>query len=64
MGFVIAIVGFLYIFMRRKAKLSHWKSAIYAASLLPVLGLVSRMLTLRYPEGLIENVITLPWPLG
>ena len=64
MGFVIALVGFLYVFLWRKAKLPHWKAAAYALSLLVALGVISRVLVLRYPEGLIQNVVALPWPLA
>lgn len=63
-GFVIAIVGFMFVFLWLKAKLPHWQSATYAASLLVILAIVSHFLVLRYPEGLIEQIVTLPWPLA
>jgi hypothetical protein len=62
-GFVIGISAFIYAFVRIKAKLTHFYSAVCAVSFIVFLGTLSHFLTLRYPEGLLQSYIELPWPL-
>ena len=62
-GFVIGIATFIYVFIRRKAGLSHLACAISAAAFVLLLGALSHFMTLRYPEGVLQEFVTLPWPL-
>jgi len=63
-GFFSAIVLFFLIFLPVKARL-RWPSTILltaaAAGFLIVLG---NLLMLRYPPGLLPELLNLPWPLG
>ena len=63
-GFSLAVATFIYTFMRVKARSPHWACAAGAAVLLMMLGVLSHFLTLVYPEGLLQNFVTLPWPLA
>ncbi|MEQ8194410.1 MAG: tripartite tricarboxylate transporter permease, partial [Rhodospirillales bacterium] len=62
-GFVIGVSAFIYVFVRVKAKLNHAYSAVCAASFIVFLGTLSHFLTLKYPEGLLQEFVELPWPL-
>ena len=62
-GFVIGVATFIYTFVRVKAGLSHLYSAICALAFIFFLGTLSHLLTLFYPEGLLQQFIELPWPL-
>lgn len=63
LGFVIASVGFTFIFLLTKARLNVARAASGAAGLFVVSAVLSRYLGISYPEGLIQDVIALPWPL-
>ncbi|MCH9049773.1 MAG: tripartite tricarboxylate transporter permease [Proteobacteria bacterium] len=63
-GFTLAVATFIYSFMRVKARSPHWACALGAAVLVMMLGVLSHFLTLVYPEGLLQNFVTLPWPLA
>jgi len=62
-GFVIGIAAFIYAFMRVKARVPHWSCALGAAIFVLLLGILSHLLSLEYPQGLLQNYVTLPWPL-
>jgi len=62
-GFVIGIAGFIYAFMRVKARVPHWACALGAGAFVMLLGVLSHLLTLEYPQGLLQEFVTLPWPL-
>lgn len=62
-GFVLGIGSFIYLFIRRKAGMSHVGCAVSAAAFILLLGALSHFMTLRYPEGLLQDYVTLPWPL-
>jgi putative tricarboxylic transport membrane protein len=62
-GFVIGIAGFIYTFMRVKARCAHWACAMGAAIFVLLLGVLSNRLALEYPQGLLQSYLTLPWPL-
>jgi len=38
-------------------------SAIGTASFILLLGAMSHFLTLEYPQGILQEYVTLPWPL-
>jgi putative tricarboxylic transport membrane protein len=62
-GFVAGIGSFIYIFIRVKARLSHLACAVSAGAFILLLGALSHFMTLKYPEGLLQDYLTLPWPL-
>jgi putative tricarboxylic transport membrane protein len=62
-GFVIGIAVFIYAFMRTKARSPHWACAFGTATFVGLLGLLSDRLALLYPHGLLQDFVTLPWPL-
>lgn len=62
-GFVIGVATFIYAFMRVKANVSHWACALGAVIFVLLLGILSHLLTLEYPQGLLQDYVTLPWPL-
>ncbi|MEM7463326.1 MAG: tripartite tricarboxylate transporter permease [Pseudomonadota bacterium] len=62
-GFVLGIATFIAIFLWRAANLEWWKAIIGGAGFVLFLGILSNQLTLRYPTGLLQNFVTLPWPL-
>ncbi len=62
-GFVIGIASFIYTFMRVKARVPHWACALGAAIFVLLLGTLSHLLSLEYPQGLLQDYVTLPWPL-
>jgi len=62
-GFVIGIAAFIYAFMRVKARVPHWACALGAAVFVLLLGTLSHLLALEYPQGLLQDYLTLPWPL-
>ena len=62
-GFVLGIATFITVFLWQKAEISLWKAAAGGLGFILFLGIISEQLTLRYPTGLLQNVISLPWPL-
>ncbi len=62
-GFVIGISAFIYAFMRVKARVPHWACALGAAVFVLLLGVLSHLLALEYPQGLLQDYVELPWPL-
>jgi TctA family transporter len=62
-GFVLGVGTFIYAFVRLKARMSHLGCAISAGAFILLLGALSHFMTLRYPEGLLQDFVTLPWPL-
>ena len=62
-GFVLGIAIFIFCFLLLRGELSPLKSMFGAAGFVLFLGVLSDQLTLRYPTGLLQNWITLPWPL-
>lgn len=63
-GFFLAIGLFIAIFLKVRTELSNLKIAILTGSGLAVLAFVGHVLRLDYPEGLLQRLIDLPWPLG
>lgn len=63
LGFVPAVALFIFLFLRRKADLSIARAAVFAGLFVLVLGGFAKLLVLDYPAGLLQNFVTLPWPL-
>jgi len=62
-GFVIGVATFIYLFMRLKARVPHWWCALGTAIFVLLLGTLSYLLALEYPQGLLQSYVSLPWPL-
>ena len=62
-GFVLGIATFITVFLRRAAELPWWKAVVGGAAFVLFLGILSHQLTLRYPTGLLQDYVSLPWPL-
>lgn len=62
-GFVLGVATFIAVFLWRAAQLTWWKAALGGGGFILFLGILSDQLTLRYPAGLLQDVVTLPWPL-
>ena len=62
-GFVLGIATFISIFLWRGAKIVWWKAVLGGGAFVLFLGILSDQLTLRYPAGLLQQFILLPWPL-
>ncbi len=62
-GFVLGIATFITLFLRRFALVDWWKALAGGLGFVLFLGIISNQLTLRYPTGLLQNVVSLPWPL-
>jgi hypothetical protein len=61
-GFVLGIATFISLFLWRGAKVVWWKASLGGGAFILFLGILSEQLTLRYPTGLLQNLISLPWP--
>lgn len=62
-GFVLGVATFITLFLVIAARLEWWKALLGGAGFVLFLGIISHQLTLRYPTGLLQNFVTLPWPL-
>ncbi|MDH3420982.1 MAG: hypothetical protein OEM78_16050, partial [Gammaproteobacteria bacterium] len=64
LGFVLATLLFFIAFLRVKAKTAWPKTLGLTAAAVAVLGLLSRVLLVELPSGLLQAVFELPWPFG
>ena len=62
-GFVLGVFTFIAVFLRRAAQLDWWKAILGGVAFILFLGILSNQLTLRYPTGFLQEVVSLPWPL-
>ncbi|MGH1467239.1 MAG: tripartite tricarboxylate transporter permease [Cognatishimia sp.] len=63
-GFVIAIAGFIFTFMRIRAHLSVLVSLLSALAFVGFLTIFSTFMGLHYPTGLLQHFVAMPWPLN
>jgi hypothetical protein len=61
-GFVLGIFVYISIFLRVKAQVVWFKAALGAAGAVVVLSVLSELLVLDYPKGLLQSLIAMPWP--
>jgi TctA family transporter len=61
-GFVLGIATFIFLFLWMRGGVIWWNSLLGAGGFVVFLGIISDQLTLRYPTGLLQKWITLPWP--
>jgi TctA family transporter len=63
-GFLLAIVIFFIVFLRHQSD-AKWSSIlIMASSALGALVLLGWAFTLQFPEGVLQNVVAMPWPFN
>ena len=63
-GFMIGVAAFFVSFMIAEAKLPLWKIGIVTGSVVGVLTLFSHFLVVDFPGGLIQQWFDLPWPIN
>jgi len=64
LGFIVALVIFLLIFMRVRAQLSWVMASIYTAFSIAFICTMAGVLNRDFPPGWLQSVVKLPWPLG
>lgn len=62
-GFVLGIAIFIYTFTRLRGEVRHLACAISAGVFVLLLGTLSHFMHLKYPAGILQSYVTLPWPL-
>jgi putative tricarboxylic transport membrane protein len=62
-GFILALAGFLLLFIRMRAGKSWGYAAAYAAAGIAFICAMAWTLNRDFPPGLLQDVIDLPWPL-
>jgi TctA family transporter len=63
-GFPFGCALFIYLFIQRKVGSAHVKHAAMGIAGVAALGIMSHFLTLRYPAGLLQQIMEMPWWLG
>jgi TctA family transporter len=61
-GFVLGIFAFITTFLRVKAQVKWPKAALAASGTIVLFGFLSYMLGLDYPEGILQQLVAMPWP--
>ncbi|MBX2806345.1 MAG: tripartite tricarboxylate transporter permease [Hyphomicrobiales bacterium] len=64
LGFIIALAIFLVTFLRVRARLSFTRSVLYSAIGIAFICFVASLLNRDFPPGILQDLVTLPWPLG
>ena len=62
-GFILALAGFLLLFIRMRAGKSWGYAAIYAAIGIAFICAMAWTLNRDFPPGLLQEFVKLPWPL-
>ena len=63
LGFVLGIALFIFGFLFWRGRIAWWKAILGGGAFVLFLGILSHQLTLRYPTGLLQTWVNLPWPL-
>ncbi|WP_417500203.1 tripartite tricarboxylate transporter permease [Methylophaga sp.] len=63
-GYVISIVLFFCLFLMNKAGMSLWRSLTVTAAASSFLLGLTHIMMLELPTGLLQESVSLPWPLG
>ncbi len=63
-GFPFGCAFFIFLFIQKKVGNAPLKHAAMGISGMAFLGLMSHFLTLRYPPGLLQYFVKMPWWLG
>lgn len=64
MGFILALTIFLLSFMKIRAGLTWAATVIYCVAGVAFISFLASLLNRDFPSGLLQTLITLPWPLG
>ena len=63
-GFLPGVFAYLTVFLRLKARVAWHRAALAAAGAVGVFVLLSYVLVLDYPRGILQWLFELPWPLN
>jgi TctA family transporter len=63
-GFVLGIFVYITVFLHMKAQVRWSRAALAASGAVVVLSVLSRILVLDYPEGILQLVVAMPWPFN
>jgi len=63
-GFIIAIIILFFAIMKNKTNLSLTKISVITFSAVVFMLILSHFMTLDFPGGLLQELVTLPWPLN
>ncbi len=63
-GYLIAISAFFVAFLLVKARTSAFKTTALTSIAVGFLVTLSHVMVLDLPQGLLQEMMTLPWPLG
>jgi len=63
-GFVLGIFVYLCAFLRVKAHVAWPRAALGALGAIGVLSLLSHVLVLDYPRGILQSLVEMPWPFN
>ena len=62
-GFILALLAFLFTFMRFRAGLGWVFTGVYTAAGVVFMSLMAGILNRDFPPGLLQEFVSLPWPL-
>jgi len=63
-GFLPGVFAFITVFLQVKARVAWHQAALAASGAIGVFVLLSHVLVLDYPRGILQRLVELPWPLG
>lgn len=63
-GYPLSITLFVILFYRLITNTSWWVAGVAGLAGLGFISLISKLLVIDWPSGVIQNWIPLPWPLG
>lgn len=63
-GFVLAITVFFVVFLRLKGGIPWWKVILLTGCAVGFLAVMSHLLVMYFPTGLLQEAVRLPWPIG
>ena len=63
-GFVLGIFAFISVFLRVKARVAWQRATLAAFGAVALLAVLSHVLVLDYPAGILQHLVEMPWPLN
>jgi hypothetical protein len=63
-GFVLGIFAFISVFLRVKARVAWQRAMLAAFGAVALLAVLSHVLVLDYPAGILQHLVEMPWPLN
>ncbi|MGQ0749165.1 MAG: tripartite tricarboxylate transporter permease [Betaproteobacteria bacterium] len=63
-GFVLGVFVYITVFLRVKARVMWPKAALAASGAVLALSVLSYILVLDYPEGILQRLVEMPWPFN